>query len=686
MAKYCYHCMSMIKDDDTASCPYCGRRNDEEVPLHHIKPGTVLDRKFLVGMAIGEGGFGITYIGRDLNLDIKVAIKEYYPVGYVNRYNIDTNGVTNITTKNNNDFFETGKEKFLQEARILARFSGEPGIVDVRDFFEENNTVYIAMEYLEGKDLKQYLKEVGCLSPAQTFKLMLPVMQTLTKVHTSGVIHRDISPDNLRLTKNGIKLMDFGAARDISYQSHSVILKLGYAPEEQYRSKGRQGPWTDVYALCATMYKCITGITPDESIERAVSDELKTPSALGININPTFEATLMRGLSVFQQDRYQSIDELLDGFMGDTTQVNSEGKTFIPQNESDFEDADTTFMSQDDMVTTTVADENSTQILLEATANQDTLTAINHDTLESNIPIRKKASKENDVEPEPIKKSVKSGRTVNTNTSASDSVNGDTAIEESNHTKKSFADWMVNKNCRIAAIVSAVIIIGVIVLTVVNGKTADNNLPIISDSSLSSNEENVDSENIESSELKIISHPQDVTTYANHKVSFSVEATGKDLKYQWYYKKKGDTHWSVWRTFYESTIEPPSNSSWNGLQVRCIVTDAYGNSETSKTAKVKLLSSKNTDFAILSHPKSVSQKRGKYRQVTFSVKAKGNDLKYQWYYIKEDQNKWSIWENKTSSVVKEMPDETWENMQVYCLITNVRGEELYSDIAVFMVK
>ena len=370
MAKYCYHCMRQMKNDAASFCPYCGKKNDVETPNHHIKPGTILYDKFLIGMAIGEGGFGITYIGRDLNLDIKVAIKEYYPSGYVNRNNSDSNDVTAATSKTKKDFFDSGRKKFLQEARILAKFCGEPGIVDVRDFFEANNTVYIAMEYLDGKDLKQYLKEVGKLSPAQTLQLMQPVMQTLTKVHANGVIHRDISPDNLRLTKNGIKLMDFGAARDISYQSHSVILKVGYAPEEQYRSRGEQGPWTDVYALCATMYKCITGITPDESIERTVSDELKTPSSLGIEIDPVFENALMKGLSVFQKDRYQSVDELMQGFSGQEQQPDSDAKTFIPQAGADADDSKTVFSADEDVATAYVAgaDDSKTAVSEEEAA------------------------------------------------------------------------------------------------------------------------------------------------------------------------------------------------------------------------------------------------------------------------------------------------------------------------------
>ena len=151
--EYCIHCMAPIEPSDE-ECPFCGKAQKIEVPGHHLLPGTVLNHKFLVGTALGEGGFGITYIGRDLNLDMKVAVKEYYPVGYVNRSNTISAEVQSSTTGGRKEFFEKGRENFLKEARILAKFSSEPGIVEVRDFFEENHTAYIVMEFLDGQDLK----------------------------------------------------------------------------------------------------------------------------------------------------------------------------------------------------------------------------------------------------------------------------------------------------------------------------------------------------------------------------------------------------------------------------------------------------------------------------------------------------------------------------------------------------
>ena len=248
-------------------------------------------------------------------LDMIVAIKEYYPNGCVYRSNTTSPQVNSSSTEDLKVQFQKGRERFLREARVLAKFSGEPGIVDVRDFFEEYNTAYIVMEFLDGETRKSYLKREGKLAPEKAVSLLMPIMTTLKEVHAHGLIHRDISPDNIMLVRNKIKLLDFGAARDITdgNKSLSVMLKPGYAPEEQYRSKGQQGPWTDVYALCATLYKCITGITPDDSMQRVYLDEVRPVSALGIAISPTLDAALMKGMAIMQNNRYQNIDELLYG-------------------------------------------------------------------------------------------------------------------------------------------------------------------------------------------------------------------------------------------------------------------------------------------------------------------------------------------------------------------------------------
>ena len=312
MSRYCMSCMERVPTEEEI-CPHCGAQTRIRAQSHLLRPGTMLDGRYLVGRALGQGGFGITYIGRDTLLDLRVAIKEYFPNGCSQRNHAHSNTVA-ISDSSQDGFFQNGKEKFLREAKILAKFCDDPGIVGVRDFFESNGTAYIVMEYIEGITLKDYITERGALPTEGALALMHPIITALGQVHEQGVIHRDISPDNILLLADGRpKLLDFGAAREIADgKSLSVLLKVGYAPEEQYRRKGEQGPWTDVYALCATLYFCLTGRAPEESIERVWSgdSDFVRPSEAGSDILPAQEAALLRGLAVQAEDRWQSMAEL----------------------------------------------------------------------------------------------------------------------------------------------------------------------------------------------------------------------------------------------------------------------------------------------------------------------------------------------------------------------------------------
>ena len=314
--KICPGCMQEIENrDSVGNCPHCGYNLRQiQSESHQMRPFTILAGKYLVGKVIGEGGFGITYLGFDLNLELVVAIKEFYPNGFVTRESKTTTMVSMYAGKNEADVSKW-REGFINEAKNLAKFSNLNGIVEVRDFFNENGTAYIVMEYIDGITLKQYLKQNGGkISADNTFQMMEPVIRSLSKVHDTGMIHRDISPDNIMITKyGGMKLLDFGAAREFvgnAEKSLSIMLKPGYAPEEQYRSRGKQGPWSDVYALTATIYKCITGVTPVESMERMREDTLKSPKELGANISDMQNAAIMQGMAVYAENRLQNMDAL----------------------------------------------------------------------------------------------------------------------------------------------------------------------------------------------------------------------------------------------------------------------------------------------------------------------------------------------------------------------------------------
>ena len=309
---YCPFCMNEI-DGSEEKCPSCGKAlKDYQQAPHTLARGVMLNNRYLVGGVIGEGGFGITYIGLDTLLQVRVAIKEFFPNGMVNRNNTVSNEVLSVSTESARELFSKSRENFLREARTLAKFTNEPGIVSVRDFFEENKTVYIVMEYLEGITLKSYLSQVGTMSPNNTVCLLMPVFNSLGRIHEKKLIHRDISPDNIMLCGESIKLLDFGAAREFADErSLSVMLKHGYAPMEQYRRHGTQGAWTDVYAICATMYKCVTGQIPPDAPDRVFEDTLKTPTELGADSIPEFDKVLMHGLAIKPEDRIQSIGELI---------------------------------------------------------------------------------------------------------------------------------------------------------------------------------------------------------------------------------------------------------------------------------------------------------------------------------------------------------------------------------------
>lgn len=314
----CINCMGEKRGGDT--CPLCGYRESEaDFSPQFLSPRSVLDGRYFVGRVLGHGGFGITYLAWDMNLEVLLAIKEYLPREVANR----EAGSSTIKPFSGQaeENFTYGLDKFSEEARTLAKFHEHPGIVTVHNFFRANGTGYMVMQYVGGATLKQYLvSQGGRIGYDLAVKILMPVMDALRELHGVGLLHRDISPDNIYITDSKrVKLLDFGAARYAAGEhsrSLSVILKPGYAPEEQYRSKGKQGPWTDVYALCATLYRAITGKTPPEALDRMDDDELKAPSVLGIALPPPAEAALMKGLAIRGGNRWQTAHELQDALMG----------------------------------------------------------------------------------------------------------------------------------------------------------------------------------------------------------------------------------------------------------------------------------------------------------------------------------------------------------------------------------
>ena len=307
----CAKCMTeMAATDSICSCG-CDNANVKN-PFHTLQIGTVLANNYIVGNVIGEGGFGITYVGWDTTLDLKVAIKELYLSGISNR-DATVSAIVSSSYGQDYENFEQYREKFINEAKILAKLKDEPGIVNVFRFFKENNTAYIAMEFIEGRTLKSLLKERQRITVDEMMRIVDPIMNSLSKVHAAKFAHRDISPDNIMITESGAgKLIDFGAARDVSDEnkSISVLLKHGYAPIEQYQTHGNQGPWTDVYALSATMYKCLTGQIPLEAIDRISGKYMPGVCEIAHECDRKISDVIMKGLSINYEDRYQTVAEM----------------------------------------------------------------------------------------------------------------------------------------------------------------------------------------------------------------------------------------------------------------------------------------------------------------------------------------------------------------------------------------
>jgi len=317
IGKLCLRCMRV--SDDIGICPYCGKEKSGQLTWSKaLAPGTVLNNKILIGNILGKGGYGITYIGYDLLLEYRVAVKEFFPDEMVDRSEDGKNVL--VLDEVNSEEYQRETTAYLREARILAEFSKFPGIVAIKDLFYENNTGYLIMEFLESGNLRKYVdKKGGWLGVQEALDLMEPVINILGKLHKSGLIHRDISPDNIMMDEDGqVKLIDFGGSKKLGVSSQQVFLgKWGFAPLEQMLSKiSEQGPWTDIYGICATLYCMMTGDVPQSSYERNEKDELIDISQYTISIDKKVAAAIMKGLSMEASDRQQSIDELYKGLYG----------------------------------------------------------------------------------------------------------------------------------------------------------------------------------------------------------------------------------------------------------------------------------------------------------------------------------------------------------------------------------
>ena len=321
MRRLCIGCMNPL--DENNRCTICKNPKPtfRSTP-RCLQPGTLLQNRYLIGRVLGEGSFGITYISRDLLLDTTVAIKEYFPLSLVSRdVRNKKDNIVYVLHGNTRELYKKGLTQFYNEARILSRFQKLDGIATVYNLFYENNTAYLVMDYVSGITLKKHIEKNGAVSGNEMLLWIKPVIKALISIHNAGMIHRDISPDNLILTEDRqLVLIDFGSARmekANTSQSMTVTFKRGFTPEEQYLKHGKLGTWSDVYSLCATMYYMLTGVTPNEAIERMLHDKLISLADIPeIQLSAHQKETIMKGISIKPEKRIQNMQGLLDMLYG----------------------------------------------------------------------------------------------------------------------------------------------------------------------------------------------------------------------------------------------------------------------------------------------------------------------------------------------------------------------------------
>ncbi|MDO5541111.1 MAG: leucine-rich repeat protein [Eubacteriales bacterium] len=318
----CMNCMSEL-EDERPCCPVCGYRHGSvPQPECALREYTILKGRYLVGRVMGRGGFGITYVGFDLMLNIKVAVKEYFPDGAVNR---DAAHVNDVSWNSSVADQDAGCRSFIREAQKMAKIDRIPEIVRVRDVFMENETAYIVMDFVEGETLKDRLKREGPMEAKKCISLLMPIIKGMDTIHKQNMIHRDIKPDNIMIQKDGnIRLLDLGAAKELDLKKRDSggknndgelpptqrVVSNGFSPLEQYSETGHIGPWTDVYAMCATIYYCITGKVLPSSLSRMQQEELQLTEAQRKKIPEEILKALKKGLALRPEKRIQTMEEL----------------------------------------------------------------------------------------------------------------------------------------------------------------------------------------------------------------------------------------------------------------------------------------------------------------------------------------------------------------------------------------
>ena len=331
----CPNCFALLNGRE--ECPECGYdySKDKKQPKGVLEPFTLLCGRYLIGRVLGKGGFGVTYVSMDIESNRLLAVKEYMPTEYSSR------GADRCTIRPKEDkkaryIFVHGRDKFVEEAKTLYALRGNPVVVDIADYFSENNTAYLVMEYLDGSDLRRMSKENGGKIDAELAKaVFVTVASALVEVHKKNILHRDLSPENIFVTKDhDIKLIDFGAARNyvkVQDSGMSILLKPGFAPPEQYSASGIQGPWTDVYGLCATFYTLVSGKQLVDAMYRYRGEHQPTLFELGCPVTKQTSDVIAKGMELDAENRYKGFPDLLSELDVDLEKLNVYSKSNLEE-------------------------------------------------------------------------------------------------------------------------------------------------------------------------------------------------------------------------------------------------------------------------------------------------------------------------------------------------------------------
>ena len=299
---FCLSCMTKLSGGEIV-CPACGKAVTAEGTPGLLPAGTMLAGRYLTGFALGESGSSVTYVGRDLRLETRVRVREYFPREMAAR----DESTGRVTAGGDNAApFEQGKAAFLREARKTALLKDDPSAAT--DLFETNGTAFAVLPYTEEQPLTDWLKRNGAVSPEYALALFAPVLRQLEREEARGLLRCHLSPESFSVCDGSLLLTGTGAPGG----RVPAFLKAGYAPEELYRKSGEPGPWTDVYSVCAVIYRCLTGQPPEEASDRVYRDGLRSPSAMGVYLTAAFEEALMKGLSIYREDRFPDCAALFE--------------------------------------------------------------------------------------------------------------------------------------------------------------------------------------------------------------------------------------------------------------------------------------------------------------------------------------------------------------------------------------